>query len=238
MADFKYIDRIRVTNYFTLGRVQEFLKLHCRLREEGDDDKLREIEAKLRGIDPEDIETPRRYKTVILDSLTEAEVFCMYQLLGINDTTKIDDEVASAEWAEYKKQHSMVARLVRAYRDLPMNVLMTCARSYTQDEQKRFNYSPQMTGKLASQVQGFVDMVGYLTSGAVAAVEGGETNEKTIGRRMYVQPVGRFAAKNRFSMFKGTYFDNPTMETIFRSVGLLPKLAAKTAAGAPKAAGK
>ncbi|KKL66145.1 hypothetical protein LCGC14_2147940, partial [marine sediment metagenome] len=115
--------------------------------------------------------------------------------------------------AEYKRNHSMVSRLVRNLRDLPMHVLMTCARQYVQDDQKRFNYSPQMTGKLAGQVQGFMDLVGYyvLATG---------TEDEVLRRRLYVQPVGRFAAKCRFTSYKGNYFDNPTIGMILKDVGL------------------
>ncbi len=208
---FRDIDSIRVKDYRTVARVHEFLKLHCKFREEGNEDSLIALETQLKGVK---ITKPRHYNTVIVDSLTEVEAYCMNQLLGISDSTKLDDEVASAEWAEYKRNHSMVSRLVRNLRDLPMHVLMTCSRQYVQDDQKRFNYSPQMTGKLAGQVQGFMDMVGYyvLATG---------TEDEVLRRRLYVQPVGRFAAKCRFTSFKGNYFDNPTIEKILESVGLL-----------------
>ncbi len=207
---FKDIDSIRVKDYRTVARVHEFLKLHCQFRESGKEDRLIALETQLKGIK---ITKPKHYHTVIIDSLTEVEAYCMNQLLGIGDTTKLDEEVASAEWAEYKRNHSMVSRLVRNFRDLPMHVLMTCSRQYTQDDQKRFNFSPQMTGKLAGQVQGFMDMVGYYVVGAAS-------EDEKLNRRLYVQPVGRFAAKCRFSSYKGNYFDNPTIGKILKEVGL------------------
>ena len=208
---FGIIDRVRVENYSQVARVQEFLKGHCKLRLEGNTERLIELESWLKG---EKVKKPRMYKTVIIDSLSEVEAFCMNQLLGISDQTKLDEEVATAEWAEYKRQHSMIQRLVRGFRDLPMNVLITCSRQYTQDEQKKFNYSPLLTGKLASQVQGFMDMVGFLVITGV-----GEEGE--ITRKLYVQPAGRYNAKCRFSSFKRTHFENPTMEGILNEVGLL-----------------
>jgi hypothetical protein len=211
--DFDLIDSVRCTDYSTIARVYEFLKTHCILRDKGDIEGLRTLEARFRGCEAGDIDRPKMYRTAILDSLTEAEVYCMNKLLGIRDSTKIDEEVASAEWAEYKRQHAMVARLVRNLRDLPMHILFTCARQYVQDEQKKFVYSPAMTGKLSSQVQGFMDVVGYLVTGEA-------TQDGKLPRRLYVQPTGRFAAKCRFSKFKGTYFDNPTIGSILKQVGL------------------
>lgn len=220
---FDKIDTVRVENYKQVAHVQSFLRTHCQLREEGDKNKMRELEAKLKRLEPDQIKEPRQYRTVIIDSLSEVESFCMYQLLGITDKTRLDEEVASAEWTEYKKQNSMIQRLVRGFRDLPMHVLVTCASSYTQDENKRMLYTPSLTGKLSRQVQGFMDVVGYLQTGQA------ESEEAPIPRRLYVQPTKgkRFAAKCRFSSFKGSYFDNATMGTILETVGLIEKLPTK-----------
>ena len=72
-----------------------------------------------------------------------------------------------------------------------MHVIMTAASSYVQDEQKRFNYMPKLTGQLSNAVQGFVDVTGFyrMTRGA----------EGKLHRRLYVQRVDRFAAKCRFT---------------------------------------
>jgi hypothetical protein len=215
--NFSSIDTIRIREFKQLARVHEFLKLHCTLRDREDEEsvqKLRQIEAQLRGIDIATIEEPKRYQTIILDSLTEIEQYCMYQLTGISDTTKMDEEVQGPEWAEYKKQHSMVQRLIRNFRDLPMHILMTCARDYIQDESKRMIFTPQMTGKLRSQVQQFMDLVGFYQMGQV-------NDDGTVLRRLMVQPAGKFSAKCRFSRYKKPYFDNPTMKSILTQVGIL-----------------
>jgi len=216
LDEFPGLDTIRITDFKTMGQVHTFLKRHCKLRDEGDTEGLRELQAMLRGEVPEG-EEPKRYNTIIIDSLTEVETFCMYQLLGINDQTKMDEEVATAEWSEYKRNHQMIQRMVRQFRDLPMNVIFTCARAYVQDESKKMIYNPALTGKLASQIQGFMDMVGYLV------VAQPQDPEKPPPRRLYVQPssAGRYSAKSRFASYKGTYFDDPTMESILSAVGLL-----------------
>lgn len=213
--NFQDIDSIQITDYKQLARVAEYLKIHCILRDDPSKEateKLIKKESELKGVK---ITKPKRYRTVIIDSLTEVEVYCMNQLLGITDSTKLDEEVATAEWAEYKRNHSMIQRMVRSFRDLPMHVIMTCAAQYVQDEQKKQLWTPAMTGKLSSQVQGFMDMVGYL-------VIGGLQDDGSIPRRLYVQPAGRYAAKCRFSSFKGSYFDDPTIGSILDEIGLTP----------------
>ncbi len=239
LEDFAFdrIDTINVTNYKQVAAVQEFLKTHCRLREEvssslnkvsGLDElsateKLIVLEARFKGVEPKDIKAPKMYRTVIIDSLTEVESMCMYQLLGITDVTRLDEEVASAEWSEYKKQNAMIQRLIRGFRNLPMHVLVTSASQYTQDETKKMLYTPSLTGKLSRQVQGFMDVVGYLVTGQA------ETENDPLPRRLYVQPVKgqRFAAKCRFSAFKGSSFKDPTMGTILETVGLSSAISPK-----------
>lgn len=211
------IDVVRATTFKQVARVQEFLKSHCKLRDEGNLDKLREQEAWLRGCDPTEIQTPRQYRTVIIDSLSEVEQYCLYALMGI-DSTKIPDDGDTdvARFEEFRKNNQMVQLLVRAFRDLPMNVIMVCSTQYTQDEVKRMHYTPALTGKLSSQVQGFVDVVGFLT------VEKGTDGAKPMEvRRLFVQPIDKFDAKNRFASYKLSHFDNPTMSSIMKAVGLL-----------------
>ena len=209
---FADIDRVTVKNFHQVARVQEFLATHCIHRDnkaKESQDKLRELESILKG---HDVEKPKHYRTVILDSLTEIEAYCMYQLLGVSDMFKLDDDIPAAQFAEYKKNLHKMLMTVRKFRDLPMNVIMTCARQYTQDETKRMLFSPRLTGQLSSAVQGFMDVVGYLQMG--------QGEEGKLERRLCVQPNPRFAAKCRFSRFKKEYFVNPTIQSILKDVGL------------------
>lgn len=209
------IDRIRITDFSMVAQVQEYLKAHCHYRDAGDIESLRKLEARAKGIDPSEIETPKQYRTAIVDSLSEINEFCMYQLLSLSTDMKLDvNTMDVAEWPEFRKNNQMMQLLVRAYRDLPMNILFTCSIQYTQDETKRKFFAPNITGKLAGQVQGFMDIVGYIQTGKVP--EG----KDEAPRRVYIQPVGNFDAKNRRSSYKKAYFENPTMSTVMSDLGL------------------
>ncbi len=209
----KTMDRIKVTTFSQVARIQEFLEVHCAARDSGDTNRLIQLEARFRGVEEKDIKEPKMYRTLILDSLSEVELYNMYALLGITQRAALDDDSAVAEWSEYKRNFNMMQRMVRGFRDLPMNVLMTASESFTQDETKAMIYKPQLTGKLANAVQGTFDMVGYL-----ASVKG---EEGKLTRKLYVQKVGRFDAKCRFPAFKGTHFENPTIGSILKAVKLL-----------------
>ncbi len=214
LDEFEGLDSITITNFKMLGRIHEFLRQHCTARDAGNIERLRELEAVVRGVDIEDIKEPKQYRTVVLDSLTEIEAFCMNQILGVTDTTKIDDEIDGAEWGEFKKNNGMIQRLIRSFRDLPMHIIFICSEQFRQDETKKNKYSPDMTGKLSKKIQGFMDMVGYYAIG--------RDDKGKISRRLYVMPPasGKYDAKHRYSAFKGEFFDNPTIGAILEEVGL------------------
>ena len=102
---------IPVTSYKQYSYVFEFLKTHIQFRDAGDDDRLRQLEAQVKGYPAEilrDVEklrelipNPLKIKTVINDSITEAQKYCMYQLLGIDPAKqKLDAEPDAPQFAE------------------------------------------------------------------------------------------------------------------------------------------
>jgi hypothetical protein len=102
-----------------------------------------------------------------------------------------------------------------------MNSIFTCARQFRENEQKRRIYGPQMTGKLSSEVQGFMDLMGLLIVGEPKPSD--DDPDPPAPRRLLIQPGPRHAAKNRFKQYKSSYFDNPTIPQIVKAVGLLGK---------------
>jgi len=214
------VDTIRVTSYKQLSDVHTFLQAHCRYRDlEGAEDKLIALEARFRGTTPDKITKPRKYRTVIIDSMSELDALCIYELLGLSTDMKLseamaDGEMETATFAEYKKNNQIMQLVTRAYRDLPINVLLTCHTAYAQDELKRMFYMPSLTGKLRNQIQGFVDIVGYLRVGEL------QEGQKKAPRRLMVQPVGKFDAKCRLAAFKESYFEDPTMSSIWKELGV------------------
>lgn len=235
---FDLIDIVHVQDYHTTARVHEFLKVHCSLRDQAEaghkdaQERLLRLQQRLMP-DVPDGDRLRLFKTVIIDSLTEVENTCMAQLLGVEEATQIDDELNPESWDEYRKQRQMIHRLIRGFRNLPMNSLFTCPRNFrevVQGKTKTQKYIPMMTGKLANEVQGFMDLVGMLVAGNPDQVdedEKGEIPDVDIPRRMYIQPGPRHSAKSRFSTYKKPFFDNPTMKSIMESVGLVEKIEEK-----------
>lgn len=222
------IDSIRITSYKQLGEVHKYLKAHCRYRDqEGEEanNALRQLEAKFLGVDVKEIETPRRYKTFVIDSLSELDQMVVNELLGIQagmDFNELlnDGNVEVAQFAEYKKNNQVMNLLCKSFRDLPISCLFTCHSVMDQDELKRMYYSPALTGKLRTQVAGYMDIVGFLQVGKIP--EG----KKEAPRQLSIQPVGKYTAKCRLPAFKDAHIADANMSKIW---GILkPQKSAKS----------
>lgn len=228
---------VPVQTYSQYANIYEFLKIHIKARDANDEVTLRRLEAQVRGMQPTDddgkpvnlqnpelmaqwdallaqaIPTPRKFFTVITDSLSEAQKYCMYQLLGIDPLKqKLDAEPDSAEWKDWGSSREMIQFLVRRFRDLPIHSIFIAGAMSEQDAKKQYHYSPSLPGKLSDDVRGLVDTVGYLMN---IPQEGGQ-----IVRRLIL--TGGFfggahiAAKNRYgTKLKSYWIDNPTMQTLF-----------------------
>lgn len=214
---------IPINTYKQYANIYEFLKLHVKFRDANDLVNLRRLEAQIRGYTAQQCQdndflekalpNPKKIKTVITDSLTEAQKYCMYQILGIDPLTqRLDTEPDSAEWKDWGRSRDMIQFLVRRLRDLPINSVFICGQDIEQDAAKRFHYAPMLPGKLANDVRGLVDCVGYYMT---VPLEGGGVN-----RRLFLvggQYGNAFiAAKHRFGeSMKGPYVENPSMQTIW-----------------------
>ena len=203
------IDCVRINKFSQLSDIYEYLRAHCLFRDANNVDMLKASEAYYRGVDVKKIKEPRIYNTVMIDSLTEVQRYCMYDLMGIDiEKTKIDYMPESPEWQDWGRNSERIRLLVRKFRDLPMHVILVCSRQYDKDEKNRYLYTPQMPGKLANEIQGFMDHVGYMVM---------ETNAETKERHRYLmlQPGISYQAKNRFSNFNEIYLMDPVMQDVF-----------------------
>ena len=198
------LDVIRINKFSQLARVYEFLRLHCRARDTEDTEKLKQLQERFRGpVKPN--EKPVIYNTVVVDSLSEVQKYIMYQLLSIDiEHTTLDNAVDTPEFKEWGQSAEMVRLLVRSFRDLPMHVIFVCPEQEAEDN-GRIVRRPSLPGKLAGEVQGFVDIVGYLRA---------NTTEDGVVRRLYLRNGPTFAAKHRFRGVDVAYLDSPTMKSL------------------------
>jgi len=106
------------------------------------------------------------YKTVVLDSLTEMQKFSMYGIMEammIKASGEKDRDPDMPGIGEWGKNTEQIRKMVRAFRDLPMNVLFTALAMTDRDNKTgKITVKPSLSAKLSNEVAGFVDIVMYM----------------------------------------------------------------------------
>lgn len=227
ITNYDLVDIVRINSMAQLQKLYSYLQNHCRARDKNDEEMLIMMQNAVFYGDMDDKGAPnnpklhegdriRRYHTVAIDSLTEIEAANLATTLGLDaQGIEVGGDASVAGWDEFRKNNHTMQRNIRAFRDLDLNVIFICAQAYNQDELKRYHYNPALTGKLSTQVQGFVDVVGWLITG--------QDEKGNLVRRLAVQPhTGPKAdAKNRFAKYSKPYFDDPKMVDLMTGFGLL-----------------
>lgn len=200
------LDVVRINKYNQIARIYEFLRLHVRYRDANNDEELSKLQTRFRG-ELKPGEKPYRYNTVVVDSLTEVQKYCMYALLGVDFSSgsmRLDQVNETPQFKEWGENAEQIRLLIRSFRDLPMHVIFVCSEQEKDDEAKVLR-RPNLPGKLAGEIQGFFDVVGYLRS---------LTTDEGVMRRLYLRAGNNFVAKHRFRGVDAAYLDNPTLASL------------------------
>lgn len=141
------------------------------------------------------------YKTVVIDSLTELQKLDMRDIMRdvVQKRPDLDEDVPSMR--EWGKSGEHIRRIVRAFRDLPMNTIFTALVQNQQDEVGTVSFQPSLPGKLRTEVPGFLDIVGYLYT---------EPNGDSLDRVLQFASTKKVVAKDRTSAL-GDRIENPTI---------------------------
>jgi hypothetical protein len=139
------------------------------------------------------------FQTVSIDTGTEAQKYSMAAIMrdvvikaAEKGEARDPDVPSMREWGITQEQ---VRRVVRKYRDLPLNFFMTCHVKDDKDEKTGITKkAPDLPGKLARQIAGFFDVVLYMYSKEVVNPE---TKEKKELRLLMSSATERITAKDR-----------------------------------------
>lgn len=159
---------------------------------------------------------PGLFKTGVIDSLGEVQKLDMETIMRdakktARDSSKIDIDVPSPR--EWGKSQQHIRAIVRHFRDLPMNVIFTCHSQVKTDDDTGIDKTlPSLPGKLAAEISGFVDIVGYLEPKTI--IKG---KDRTIIRKLTLQSNGRILAKDRTNAL-GAEIENPTMPMLWELI--------------------
>lgn len=206
-AEDRAVDRIRVTNFATVNAVTQMLREHLRYRDgtrPDDIEKLVKLEQKYRG--GKKVTTPRRYRTVIFDSLAEFHKLVMNKRLGIDyDNVELDQEVRDIQWKDWGQASTMIMQMIRVFREMDIHFIAVCPSETKVIEKTGASMTaPMLPGKLSEQVQGQFDVVAYLRSAV-------DPETKSVGRRLYLEPGKTFRAKHRMGPTTPAWIDNADM---------------------------
>jgi phage nucleotide-binding protein len=149
-------------------------------------------------------ETKHGYTTVCIDNLTELQRIITEDVLEGSGK----DTPAVRDWGVIRER---IIRIIRYFRDLDANLIVTCHVTAERDEDERMFRSPDLVGKLKKQIAGFFDEVGYmfvdtgegsfvLGSRPDTEAEEGEERGGTLERRILFQLHPQFVAKDRGGM--------------------------------------
>lgn len=153
---------------------------------------------------------PHPYKTIVLDSITEAYALCMRWVMHLLLQRKPDRDPDIADKREYAKARSRVHLMIRSFRDLNANVLMTALKDVksNNDTGAIINYIPGLPGKLAYEVGAFMDELLYLF------IEAGKDG---VTRKLLTVPANKYLAKDRSDSLP-TMVESPTMQMLFAAM--------------------
>jgi len=203
---FSNVSVVHVGNTQELTTVYAFLKKHGELRDRNDTAGLLALEQKVTRTKKT---TPTIYRTIVLDSLSEIQRQQIYHITGVDpsspDFTMNLPERTLPLWGKIGDQFGL---LLRAFRDLPFNVIFVCSANDRQDETQRVIYTPNLQGKSSLEILGIVDVVGYLHCTTPA------TMKELPRRTLFLSPTSQFTAKDRYHKSNTVPYieDNPTMQ--------------------------
>lgn len=154
------------------------------------------------------------YNTVVIDSLTELQKFSMDKIMRELVESKPDRDVDVPSMREWGKNITQIRQVVRAFRDLPVSTIFTALDRADKDERTGITvHKPYLSGKLASEVAAFLDVVVFFYVKEVEEEKDGK-KIKVQERKILCQPTASHVAKDRTNKLPMVITD-PDMATIW-----------------------
>ena len=156
-------------------------------------------------------QTKPKYKTVVVDPLTE-----MYALMMDSQLSAAGRTSDMPQLQDYGAITTRMRKFFRLARQSPCHFIATCGTQPNKDETSGSIYmTPDLPGKLANQAPRFFDVVGYLA--VHVRRPRGQAEATEVQRSLQVQPYGRIIAKDRSNSL-GHVVANPDMSGLFETI--------------------
>lgn len=174
-------------------------------------------------------------KTVVIDSITEMQTLSLETVSGVRvkrDIDKgkenVDPDMISLE--DYGKSTAQLRRLMRWYRDLPLNLIVTALPKVVVIGQEKLPpelrqpsvIRPSLTDKLGESVMGYMDWCWYYFQREVPKIgDGGKQIGLETERVLVTRDRGVVRAKTRGHHFAASLGEagtiiNPSLATVYQ----------------------
>lgn len=151
-----------------------------------------------------------KYKSVVIDSLTEVQLKCMDNIIKSEVERKPDRDPDVPTQQNWGKSFNQIRKLIRKFRDLPMNVIIVCEAKDDRDEETGIIYTvPALPGQLANKIPGYIDIVGYMDLR--------KDSEGNLIEKMLFRAIDRKDGKDRSGKLP-VAMENPTFKKILNFV--------------------
>ena len=208
--------------FVNVGTYNQFATIYKYLRSissTDDLDRVSQINDKMFGGSIRDPRT--KFKTVIIDSLSEIDNKSFNALLGVNDTNIVPSR-EKATFTTYGMNTSAMTKVLTSFRSLPMHVIMTAPSEYREVKAAGSDSShvtrPLLIGSSRDKSVGYFDIVGYYEQLVtnVKPKQGGGPPRNEIHRRLWLRSNGARYAKSRLTPDDLFYLTDPTMSDIYK----------------------
>lgn len=153
-----------------------------------------------------------QYKSLGVDSISETHIFALLEILRVNGPSRKDGDLI--EQGDYGKASVQMRRLLREFRDLPLHVIFTAQSKEIEESRVGKVKVPALSGQLAEEVPGMMDVVGYLARG--------EDDEGVEFREMLLQGYPKFRSKIRvpWEVEAPDSIEDPTVTKVLDVLGI------------------
>lgn len=146
------------------------------------------------------------YKTVVMDSVTEIQKRCMEFILE-------EEKREKAQISDWGTLNNKMERLIRAFRDLPMNFIVTALEDSVVDKiTGETKIMPELQGAFQKSISAYFDEVFYFYAKPVD-VDGKEI----IKHHILTRNSGKFLGKDRSGKLPQVIID-PTFSKVFNLI--------------------
>lgn len=207
---------IPVETYDQFNSIYKYLRA---ISSTNDAERIAQANERMFGDSLRDITT--KFKTVIIDSLSEIDNKSFNSILGVSANNIIPGS-EKATFNTFGTNTAAMTKVLTSFRSLKMHVIMTAPSEYREVKMlgtdKMHVTRPLLIGSSRDKALAYFDIVGYYeqyTTSSPNKDKGAPPSNK-IYRRLWLQAHGSKFAKSRLTPDDMFYLTDPTLSEIYK----------------------